>query len=347
MTTSFERSIAEIEPGCPLPGLVEAAPEAEICSFAREHRSAIRSALLEHGALLFRGFDVTEPSQFEDFIRAVDLPLMDYPRGGSPRTRLRGQIFTSTDTRPDFPIPVHAEMSYTNIYPQGIVFGCATPAAEGGETPLVDLRRILARIPEPAVAELERRELQYIQIVPLEATPILTRTWPDMFGTRDHREVERIATEQNNECTWLEDGSLRLRARVPAFRKHPKTGERVWFNQAPFWLGSMSEELAELATSGETLEAPDREENPAHHASKANDASKASKALDCRYADGGALPSELFGEIRESIRELTVAFPWQRGDLMLIDNLRVGHGRTTFKGERRILAALVAELWRQ
>ena len=174
----------------------------------------------------------------EDFTRGADLPLMDYARGMSPRTRLRDQIFSSTETRPDFPIPLHTEMSYAPIFPQGVVFSCATPAEEGGHTPLVDMRRITAAIPEAAVSELERRGLRYIQIVPLEPTPILTLTWPDMFGTRDHSEVERIAATQDNECTWLEDGSLRLVTGAPAFRQHPKTGERVWFNQAPVYCGS-------------------------------------------------------------------------------------------------------------
>ncbi|MBW2269849.1 MAG: TauD/TfdA family dioxygenase [Deltaproteobacteria bacterium] len=338
MDTRFEISVGELEPGCPLPGLIEAAPGAELSAFASKHRSAIRAALLEYGGLLFRGFGVTEASQFEDFTLALDLPLMEYPRGMTPRTRVQGRVFTSTDTRPDFPIPLHTEMSYAHIHPQGLVFSCTTPATEGGATPLVDLRRVLARIPEAAVAELERRGLQYIQIVPLEPTAILTRTWPDMFGTRDHSEVERIAAKQHNECSWLEDGSLRLLARMPAFRRHPKTGERVWFNQAAVWCGSMSEELAELAEAGEEPDAPDPNGTPGLDASK---------TLDCRYGDGGALPADVIGDVRRNLRELTASFPWQRGDLMLIDNLRVGHGRTTYQGERRVLAALVSELWHE
>ncbi|MAG33527.1 MAG: hypothetical protein CL908_21835 [Deltaproteobacteria bacterium] len=336
MAASTEILVGEIEPRRPLPGLIEAAPGAEICGFAGTHRSAIRRALLEHGALLFRGFGVTEPSQVEDFTRAMDLPLMDYPRGMSPRTQVKGRIFNSTNTRPDFPIPLHTEMSYAHIHPQGIVFACTTAAESGGQTPLVDLREVLARIPESAVQELERRGLEYIQIVPLEPTPILTQTWPDMFGTRDHSEVERIAAIQNNECTWLEDGSLRLLARMPAFRRHPRTGEEVWFNQAPVWCGSMSEELAEYAESGEPLEATGQ---------MGQTDVAALKSLDCRYADGAALPTDVMDGIRHSLRELAVSFPWRRGDLLLIDNLRIGHGRTTYTGERLILAALVSELW--
>ncbi len=35
---------------------------------------------------------------------------------------------------------------------------------------------------------------------------------------------------------------------------------------------------------------------------------------------------------------------WEKGDLLLIDNLRLGHGRLPFKGDRKILAALIKNL---
>ena len=40
--------------------------------------------------------------------------------------------------------------------------------------------------------------------------------------------------------------------------------------------------------------------------------------------------------------ELTVDLQWQQGDVALVDNLRVMHGRRPFEGERRVLASLVA-----
>ena len=40
--------------------------------------------------------------------------------------------------------------------------------------------------------------------------------------------------------------------------------------------------------------------------------------------------------------ELTVDLQWQRGDVALVDNFRVMHGRRPFVGERRVLASLVA-----
>ena len=132
---------------------------------------------------------------------------MDYKRGMSPRTRLCGKIFSSTDTRPDFPIPLHTEMAYSPNYPQGVVFSCATPAEEGGETPLIDLRKVIAGIPDHAIAELERRGLLYSQIAPLVPTPILTLTWL-LSGMEEIDKSPGLDASKALDCTYGDGGAL-------------------------------------------------------------------------------------------------------------------------------------------
>ena len=48
------------------------------------------------------------------------------------------------------------------------------------------------------------------------------------------------------------------------------------------------------------------------------------------------------GESIDLAEELTVELAWQRGDVAIVDNFRVMHGRRPFQGERRVLASLVA-----
>ena len=44
--------------------------------------------------------------------------------------------------------------------------------------------------------------------------------------------------------------------------------------------------------------------------------------------------------MRGAYRQVEVKFPWVPGDLLVLDNVLVAHGRKPFKGERTILAAL-------
>jgi alpha-ketoglutarate-dependent taurine dioxygenase len=39
-----------------------------------------------------------------------------------------------------------------------------------------------------------------------------------------------------------------------------------------------------------------------------------------------------------------VAFPWQKGDILMVDNMLAAHGREPFTGPRKIMVAM-AELF--
>ena len=41
--------------------------------------------------------------------------------------------------------------------------------------------------------------------------------------------------------------------------------------------------------------------------------------------------------------ELSFDIPWQSGDVALVDNFLVMHGRRPFEGQRRVLASLIAD----
>jgi hypothetical protein len=260
---------------------------------------------------------------------------MDYPRGTSPRTEVGPRIFTSTETRPDVPIPMHSEMSYTNLYPQGVAF-CCVETSGGGATPLADLRAILARIPAEFAREVEQRGLRYRQIVPLVATATLERTWPAMFGTGERAEVERLCGLQGIKCEWLADGSLSITGQVPGLRPHPKTGERVWFNQAHVFHLKLFRYLEKEGVS--EARAQGREFAQLH-----GDAPL--EPYSCWFGDGSEITDAAMQQVRKAIDAETQRFDWQPGDVLLLDNFRVAHGRDAFRGSRRVLAALISRLW--
>ena len=323
-------------PGRSVPARIEPRADLVLERWIGEQRDWLREQLLEHGALLFRGFGIADPERFASFLDAAGLPRMDYPRGTSPRTEVGPQIFTSTETRPDVAIPIHTEMSYTSYFPEAVAFCCVTPSASGGATPLADVRRVRDRIGTDVLRPFEQRELTYVQIVPLEPGSVLERTWPAMFGTDDRAEVERQAAAQGIRCSWLDDGALRIENRCPALRPHPLTKEPVWFNQAHVFALRVFEYQG---AQGVSEAQGDRDRFRQDRAG--NDA----EPYQCRYGDGDPIPEAHLDRVRRALDDETTRFDWEPGDVLLIDNFRVAHGRDTFEGERRLLAALVSHAW--
>ncbi|CAM5680436.1 Non-ribosomal peptide synthase OS=Streptomyces alboniger OX=132473 GN=CP975_33875 PE=4 SV=1 [Streptomyces alboniger] len=60
----------------------------------------------------------------------------------------------------------------------------------------------------------------------------------------------------------------------------------------------------------------------------------------CRFGDGTAIPDEAMHEILRVYRELEISFPWERGDVLLLDNILTAHARNPFRGERELLVAM-------
>jgi hypothetical protein len=58
------------------------------------------------------------------------------------------------------------------------------------------------------------------------------------------------------------------------------------------------------------------------------------------YGDGSTIGDAVLDEIRAAYAKVEVAFPWQRGDVLMIDNMLVSHGRRPFKGARKTLVAM-------
>ena len=98
-----------------LPLFVEAngQPDLErLCDWLREQSQWVEQKLIEHGALLFRGFDVTEAGALERVARAVDDDLKKEYLGTSPRDALTEYVFSASELPGFYPIPQHCEMTF-------------------------------------------------------------------------------------------------------------------------------------------------------------------------------------------------------------------------------------------
>jgi len=65
-------------------------------------------------------------------------------------------------------------------------------------------------------------------------------------------------------------------------------------------------------------------------------------AKSITFGDGSPLDTDAVIQAVQLADELSIDLPWQAGNVALVDNLTVLHGRKPFEGTRRVLASLVA-----
>jgi len=289
----------------------------DLVDWATNNRDRVEQLLLEHRALLFRGFNTKSVASFENFIAATsDGILMEYKDRSSPRHAVGEKIYTSTDYPPDQTIFLHNEGTYWLTWPLKIYFFCLIAPPHGGETPIADTRKIFNRISAPARERLIDKKIMYQR----NFNQGFGLTWQDVFQTNDKTVVEQYCRKNSIEFEWRGEDRLRTYQIRPAVARHPRTNETVWFNHATFFNVSTLEPSMRAAL----LETFDEGDLP----------------FNTYYGDGSVIEPSILDEFREAYKQERIAFPWQEGDILLLDNMSVAHGRAPYSGERKILVGM-------
>jgi alpha-ketoglutarate-dependent taurine dioxygenase len=291
-------------------------PGVSLGSWAEANRPWIDRELQKHGGLLFRGFDIPAVGDFDQAVRSISGDLLEYRERSSPRHAVAGKIYTSTDYPPDQPIFLHNENSYQKTWPMRIFFFCHVEPADRGETPIADTRKVFARL-DPAVrAKFAGLGWMYVR----NFGDGFGLDWQTVFQTDDRARVEEHCRVSGIEVEWKSDGRLRTRAVRRAWAKHPTTGEPVWFNHATFFhISTLTAGVREAL-----LEEFAEEDLPAN----------------TYYGDGSPIEPEVLDHLRAAYDAETIRFPWCRGDLLMLDNMMVAHGRAPYSGARQILVGM-------
>lgn len=310
LTVGFATSSPDI------PLLVHAhSPAYSISEWIEDNGTSVMKWLLEYGAILFRGFGTKDIEAFRDLTRSVTPQLIEYAGGTSPRLKVDAGIYTSTEYPAQFPITLHNEMSYSCRWPDLIYFYCDTPPAKGGQTPIADSRAVLKLLSDELVSELQSRGVMYARR--MFGASSAHASWQWIFQTQERSVVEQFCIERDIAFSWERGDTLVTRETRPAVRVHPITDEAVWFNQAHMWHVSNSP----IAIDMKTMRAEDL-------------------PMNAYRGDGEPLRVQLLDEIRRAYRASTRMFDWQAGDVLLLDNMLVSHGRMPFTGSRRILVTM-------
>jgi 3-oxoacyl-(acyl-carrier-protein) synthase/alpha-ketoglutarate-dependent taurine dioxygenase/acyl carrier protein len=282
------------------------------------HRPQITALLRTRGAILFRGFDITDVPEFEAVARAVHPELVEYSEPSTPRPEYQEKIYVSTQYPHYHEIQAHSELSYTYRWPMKALFMCRQPAVLRGETPIADNREILCRLPEALRRKFLDKGVTYVR----NYGDGLLIPWQEVFGTSERHEVEKYCRENGPmTCEWKGNDGLRTRQIRHAAITHPDTGELCWFNQSlNFHIDGLGKKIAQEVR---------------------NNFSEDDLPSNALFGDGTSISAAEVAAVEAAILEASYYLPWQRGDVMLVDNVLMSHGRNTFEGEREVITAFV------
>ncbi len=291
-------------------------PDVDLVSWAASHREELDRDLDTHGALWLRGFKVAGGAELARFAEVVcDRLFEDYGDLPAPGDGTE-KVYGATPYPADRTILFHNEASHTPRWPRKQMFLCVVKAEEGGETVLADGREVLRQLRPELRERFERLGLSYLR----NFVEHLDVRWQDFFHTEDRAAVEARCRQAGVDCEWRPDGSLRLRNAAPAVVTHPRTGERLWFNQIQLHHVSCLDPQTRASLS--EVFAPD--ELPRH----------------VFFGDGSAISDDEVAEVGRALDASSIELLMAEGDLVLVDNIRVAHCRKPYRGERRVLVAM-------
>jgi alpha-ketoglutarate-dependent taurine dioxygenase len=289
--------------------------EIDLAAWARLNQDGIEAELLRHGAILFRGFGVVTPTEFEQVARTLASELFgEY--GDLPREEVGGHVYGATPYPTDQAILFHHESAHMHRWPMKIWFCCLKAAEQGGETPIADGRKVYAGL-DPALRERFReKKLVYVRNY-IEGLDV---SWQAFFRTTDRSAVEAYCRENGIRWEWRPDGGLRTRQVCQAVVAHPQTGELVFFNQIQLHHVTCLEPSVRESLRA-MLEEADLPRN-------------------VYYGDGSPIEDSIVAEIGELYRRTAVSFRWREGDVLMLNNMLMAHSRNPYVGARKILVTM-------
>lgn len=294
--------------------LMSPAPGMSVVQWVQHHRDLVDKLLRTHGAVLFRGFDMCSTRELERL--ALEFMADLFEENGEHENvsgRVQTPVFYPSEQR----LLWHNENSFNHHWPLKILFACSYPPERGGETTLVDSRKLCDVIPESVQGRFRSKQIMYVR----NYGTGFGLDWREVFRSANKGDVERMCKENRMELEWLPGDGLRTMCVRPATVTHPLNGTLCWFNQVQHWHPACLD--PELRTAikkmfGDGMNAP----------------------RNCFFGDGSLISDEDIKSIVESYERLEVLVHWNIHDVLIVDNAAVAHGRRPFSGQRKLLVVM-------
>jgi alpha-ketoglutarate-dependent taurine dioxygenase len=273
----------------------------------------VRELFARSGSVLFRGF-AAETESFIDFTQRFCGTFSTY-RGGALRWKAFDRqmidgiptLLTTTGSNQTFPIPMHGEMYYNSDRPDLLWFRCVQAPQFAGETVLADGAEITSKLGERTKTLLRERRLLYVR-------ELAAADWASSFQTDDIEEVRRVCEETGTRFHVREDGSVRTEFLSSAF-----TADGRFINS-----------ILPLSLAEDAFERGDGSDDPTH-------ISHNRFPVTVRLEDGSRIPDEVLEDIERTVKSVRFDIRWRNGDVAMVDNARVMHGRAETVGSDRVI----------
>ena len=296
--------------------LLHTGPAGQPSDWAAQHRDALRAAVARHGAVVVRGLGLSDATDTAAVFQRLASGLMIEREAFAARQTYSDGVYSTAKWPSNQPMCMHHELSYTLEAPSLMLFACLAAPTAGGATAVADSAAVLEALP----AELVRRFATEGWMLVRSYNDEIGASYADAFGTDDRAAVERYCRANAIEFEWQPDGELRTRQRRSAVVAHPTTGRRCWFNQVAF----LSEWTMDPDVHEYLVEVYGEEGLP----------------FNTRFGNGDPIGEDVVQLLNEVYEAHTAREPWQAGDLMLVDNIRMAHSREAFEGQREVLVGM-------
>jgi len=281
-----------------------------------ENKTKLHQGLIDHGAILFRGFPVSNAEAFELLLNQTDYKNMPYVGGAAPRTQVtKSRIVTANESPATENIPFHHEMAQTPHPPGYIFFYCDIAPLTGGATSILHSAEICEaffEIDRNFAEKIENEGVRYIRYMPPETdiNSAIGRSWRDTFHAQTKAECEAKLQEHGMSWSWQVGDILRTESQtLPAIRVDEETQQKTFFNS-----------ILAVYTGWDDAR---------------NIAKKAVVS-----GDGAVMKADVMNSMANKMQALCVNFKWHKNDVLFVNNHTVLHARETFTGNRRILASI-------
>lgn len=286
-----------------------------------------------HGTLLFRGLPIHNAEHFSKFAHAFGYKPHEIIGIVVNRPLLAPNVAPANEAPKEVLIYNHNESPQVPHAPEYIFFYSHKAPEIGGETPISSSLELFYRAKEEIpefISDLTEKGILSKVLYKTDKQYEGGSTLKQAFGkevqegddeatrrAKVEAQIARYGRGKHTTWEWTDDNTLVLTHRLPAIRTQPET------------------DLPTLFTGLAAYYKNNQVNNSV--------ASARQKTTQQLYGDGTPIPEKYLAHLAKITDEIRVLHKWQRGDVLVYDNIIAQHGRQPWGGEqsdRVVMASL-------